>query len=313
MQRHVGCFPVSGECARQRYCHDRETGRKMEGAARVASAAFARRRAIAPARSRVNARRLLNRQPIADGELLFRPVMIFPRPWIVWRFREITGEFFFVRTPRTGYAPLARRERLNSEACSGRLSGPKSPVPKGQAIDSARDCALLNFSRLQRRIVAINARAGDAIGLSVPVRRRIVSPPKNVPREEALPGTNTGGITGTITGLESPVMARQAIEFARNFFRRKNFTAKSRRRMMPASASRNSDLVFSSAVNGRRKKKTVRPLLWSYFTSTGTPGSCLLDRMTSAVFTLATFFAAVSVSVMKDWNADRFSATHLRR
>lgn len=50
-----------------------------------------------------------------------------------------------------------------------------------------------------------------------------------------------------------------------------------------------------------------------YFTSTGTPGSCLLERITSAVFTLATFFAAVSVSVMKDWKAERFSATHLRR
>jgi hypothetical protein len=50
-----------------------------------------------------------------------------------------------------------------------------------------------------------------------------------------------------------------------------------------------------------------------YFTSTGTPGSCLLERMTSAVFTLATFFAAVSVSVMKDWKAERFSATHLSR
>src|SRR5260370_11397210 len=38
----------------------------------------------------------------------------------------------------------------------------------------------------------------------------------------------------------------------------------------------------------------------THFASSGMPGSFLLARMTSAVFTLATFFAAVSVSVMNN-------------
>jgi len=50
------------------------------------------RRAIASAPSRAKTR--LNRRQLAEGRRLLLPVMIFPSPWSVWRFREITGEIF---------------------------------------------------------------------------------------------------------------------------------------------------------------------------------------------------------------------------
>ncbi len=46
--------------------------------------------------------------------------------------------------------------------------------------------------------------------------------------------------------------------------------------------------------------------------ATGTPGSTLALRMVSEVFTLATFFAAVSFSVRKLWNSERSWATHFK-
>jgi len=52
----------------------------------------ARAARVVSAPSRVNARR--NRRQMAEGRRLLLPVMIFPSPWSVWRFREITGEIF---------------------------------------------------------------------------------------------------------------------------------------------------------------------------------------------------------------------------
>ncbi len=51
----------------------------------------------------------------------------------------------------------------------------------------------------------------------------------------------------------------------------------------------------------------------SHRTSSGTPGSFLLEWITSEDLTLATLREAVSVSVMKDWKDDRSLATHLSR
>ena len=115
------------------------THRKTERARAAGSAEFAcfARRAIVSAPSRASAR--LNRRQIENG-LLLSPVMIFPRRWFARRFRELTGEFFFVRSARTGRAGATARKS----------AGRKSPVPKHQVID------LIGYSSLQK-ILAKNA------------------------------------------------------------------------------------------------------------------------------------------------------------
>jgi hypothetical protein len=82
--------------------------------------------------------------------------MIFPRRWCGWRFREITGEIFFARSPRAGRAgPTARK-----------LAGRKSPVPKAQVIDFIESHALQKFSAnnasLARRSAGILLASAEA-------------------------------------------------------------------------------------------------------------------------------------------------------
>ena len=84
--------------------------------------------------SRANTRR--NRQQMAEGRRLLLPVMIFPRPWFGWRFREITGEIFLARSPRADHAgPTARK-----------YAGRKSPDPKCQSIEFIGYFGAKNFS-----------------------------------------------------------------------------------------------------------------------------------------------------------------------
>ena len=114
------------------------TYRKTERAARPArSAAFARlpRRAIAWAHLRANTRK--NRRQMAENRRLLLPVMIFPRSWFGWRFREITGEIFFARSPRVDHTGSNARK----------FAGRKSPDLEVQMSDFIESFALQKVSR----------------------------------------------------------------------------------------------------------------------------------------------------------------------
>ncbi len=94
----------------------------------------------------------------------------------------------------------------------------------------------------------ISAR-GDANRVTAPGRPRVSPQRKNKPREEAFSGSNTG----EITGLESPVMRDQAIEFARNFRERKFFNSNSPPTAMDAHVAV-FRIGFSSLLAGEEKE-----------------------------------------------------------
>jgi hypothetical protein len=93
-----------------------KTKQSAVGAAEWIGFACARflHRVIASVRAslRVKERFPLNARRVAKGGYLLLPVMISRKPRFAWRFRVITGEFFFARngSPRAGRAgPTARK------------------------------------------------------------------------------------------------------------------------------------------------------------------------------------------------------------
>ena len=124
--------------------------RKTDSVRTVRSTAYARFAGRAPSSSRANSRE--GRRHIAG--LLLSPVMIFPSLWFGWRFRKITGEIFFVHSPRAG-----------SGATTAKSSGLKSPVPKHQVSDSIESFALQNFSRNMQRAGTEAARPGASTAI----------------------------------------------------------------------------------------------------------------------------------------------------
>jgi hypothetical protein len=101
-----------------------------------------------------------------------------------------------------------------------------------QNVEGFRGCVRARTAVCSRFARNDAERRTVAGGMSVASQR------KNTPREEAVTGSNTGLITGLVTGLAGPVMAGQAIEFARDFFARKNFAVASRNVAHPAGAVR---------------------------------------------------------------------------
>jgi len=148
---------------------DIETRRKMvdKRAAGAALTGFARMRlvqsAVARATSRVKACLRLHSRQVTESRHLLLPVMFLKKPRFGWRFRAITGELFFARSPRAGItlssegralsarneqrtpkpsnAPLESREHsgANTGLVTGSITGPitgvGSPVPADQVID----------------------------------------------------------------------------------------------------------------------------------------------------------------------------------
>ena len=156
---------------------DIETRRKMvdKRAAGAALTGFARMRlvqsAVARATSRVKACLRLHSRQVTESRHLLLPVMFLKKPRFGWRFRAITGELFFARSPRAGItlssegralsarneqrtpkpsnAPLESREHsgANTGLVTGSIRGPitglgtgpitgvGSPVPADQVID----------------------------------------------------------------------------------------------------------------------------------------------------------------------------------
>ena len=123
--------------------------------------------------SRVKACLQLNSHRVAEGGHLLLPVMISGKPGFAWRFRSITGEFFFARnrSPRAGHAGSTARK----------FAGRKSPARQGQDIDYIEYCDLTKFFVLRGSLrFAALAPQHDDVGARHPEVRALRAPRRTI-------------------------------------------------------------------------------------------------------------------------------------